>query len=42
MIEKVFNDGPSDAPCVDTKQMPPKLAPQYWMTTGFPNTQINV
>lgn len=42
MIERIFNMGPSDAPCVDTKQKPPKLAPQYWMTTGFPNTQVNV
>lgn len=42
MIEKVFTDGPSDAPCVDTNSKPPKLSPQYWMTTGFPNTQVNV
>ena len=41
-IEKVFTEGPSDAPCVDTNQRPPKLAPEYWMTTGFPNTQVNI
>lgn len=42
MLERIFNAGPSDAPCVDTKSKPPKLAPEYWMTTGFPNTQVNV
>jgi len=39
-IEKIYQDGPSDAPCTDTGQKPPYLSPQYWMTTGFPNTQI--
>ena len=41
-IESVFNQGPSDAPCADTKQKPPKLAPEYWMTTGFPSTEVNM
>jgi len=42
LIEKIFTEGPSDAPCVDTGDKPPNLAPQYWMTTGFPNTQVNI
>jgi len=41
-IEKTFTEGPSDAPCVDTGNRPPDLAPQYWMTTGFPNTQVSI
>jgi hypothetical protein len=36
-IEQVFADGPSDAPCVDTGVLPPYLAPNYWMQTGFPD-----
>jgi len=27
---------------VDTGAKPPTLAPNWWMTTGFPNTQINL
>lgn len=42
LIEKVFNEGPSQAPCVDTGVKAPYLAPEYWMTTGFPNTQVNL
>ena len=41
-IEKIYGDGPSQAPCVDTGVKPPNLSPDYWMTTGFPNTQVNV
>ena len=41
-IEKIYNDGPSQAPCVDTGVKPPNLSPDYWMTTGFPNTQVSV
>jgi len=42
LIERIFNEGPSDAPCTETGVTPPYLAPQYWMTTGFPNTQVNI
>jgi len=42
LIEKMFKEGPSSAPCVETGEKPPYLAPDYWMTTGFPNTQVNV
>jgi hypothetical protein len=41
-IEDAFKNGPSDAPCVDTGARPPSLAPNWWMTTGFPNTQVNI
>ena len=41
-IEEAFKTGPSDAPCADTGDKPPTLAPNWWMTTGFPNTQINI
>lgn len=30
-IEQIFNDGPSDVPCVDTGDMPPYLAKDWWM-----------
>lgn len=41
MIEKIFDQGPSDAPCTDTGTKPPYLAKDYWMTTGFPNTNVS-
>jgi len=41
-MEKIFKEGPSDAPCTETGEKPPYLAPSYWMTTGQPNTQVNV
>ena len=41
-IEKIYNDGPSQAPCIDTGLNPPDLSSQYWMTTGFPNTQVTI
>ena len=41
-IEKIYNQGPSQAPCASTGAKPPNLSPEYWMTTGFPNTQVNV
>ena len=39
-LEQLFKEGPSKAPCTETGVEPPYLAPDYWMTTGFPNTQI--
>jgi len=42
LIEKMFNEGPSKAPCVETGETPPYLSPDYWMTTGFPNTQVTI
>jgi hypothetical protein len=41
-IEKIYDQGPSQAPCSDAGAKPPALSPDYWMTTGFPNTQVNV
>lgn len=41
-LEQIFKDGPSSAPCTETGVTPPYLAPDYWMTTGFPNTQVSV
>lgn len=41
-IEQIFKEGPSQAPCTETGVTPPYLAPNYWMTTGFPNTQVSV
>ena len=41
-IEEAFKNGPSDAPCADTGTRPPTLAPNWWMTTGFPNTQVTL
>jgi hypothetical protein len=40
-IEAQFKEGPSDKPCTDEGVKPPYLAPDYWMTTGFPNTIAN-
>ena len=37
-IEAQFKEGPSDKPCTESGVTPPYLAPDYWMTTGFPNT----
>ena len=36
-IEKMVNDGPSGAKCIDTgSEVPPYLRDDYWMNTGFP------
>lgn len=39
LIEKMFNDGPSGAKCIDTgSAVPPYLRDDYWMTTEYPDT----
>lgn len=43
LIEKMFNDGPSGAKCIDTgNAVPPYLRDDYWMTTGWPDSQESV
>lgn len=41
LIEKMFNDGPSSAKCIDTgNAVPPYLRDDYWMTTGWPDSEL--
>lgn len=39
-VEQIVSQGPSKAPCVETGETPPYLADNYWLTTGFPNSQF--
>lgn len=38
-LEQVMNESPADAPPMDTGVMPPYLAPNYYLQSGFP--QVN-
>lgn len=43
LIEKMYNDGPSSAKCIDTgNAVPPYLRDDYWMTTGWPDSQLTI
>lgn len=42
IIEKMVNDGPSSAKCIDTgSSVPPYLRDDYWMNTGWPNSELS-